>query len=246
MQEGRQVGQVGTCREVGRQVGRYKKNTLFFVYLCRKIGRQVHVGRQEGMYVGTCRRQIHVGRQEGRQGGRKAGRIGTCTEVGRQVHVGRQEGRQGRYRQGGRKAGRVGTCREVGTRSEVGRQVDRYMQGARKVVRQIGTFVHVGRQVHVQYSCRWIGRQAHGGRQVGRYMQVGRQLQSNCRFYRSNLISHEIFLITLNLLSSVSRDSILDLILNSLFSILDSRFAQESRTANRVENGDSRRTVNIL
>ena len=231
MQEDRQVARYGSCREVGRYVSRYMQD----VDTCRKVGRQ----------VGTCR---EVGRQVGRymQGGRKAGRIGTCREVGRQVHVGRQEGRQGRYRQGGRKAGRVGTCREVGTRSEVGRQVDRYMQGARKVVRQIGTFVHVGRQVHVQYSCRWIGRQAHGGRQVGRYMQVGRQLQSNCRFYRSNLISHEIFLITLNLLSSVSRDSILDLILNSLFSILDSQFAQESRTANRVENGDSRRTVNIL
>ena len=219
--------QVGTCRmqiHVGRQEGRQ-------VGTCRKVGRQVHVGRQEGRQVGTCREvgrqvgQVHVGRWAGRymQGGRKAGRVGT-----------------------GREAGRVGTCREVGTRSEVARQVDRYMQRGRKVVRQIGTFVHVGRQVHVQYSCRWIGRQAHGGRQVGRYMQVGRQLQSNCRFYRSNLISHEIFLITLNLLSSVSRDSILDLILNSLFSILDSRFAQESRTANRVENGDSRRTVNIL
>ena len=45
-----------------------------------------------------------------------------------------------------------------------------------------------------------------------------------------------------NLLFSVLRDSILD----SLFSILDSRFVQESRIANQVENQDSQRTVNLL
>jgi len=49
-----------------------------------------------------------------------------------------------------------------------------------------------------------------------------------------------------NLLFSVPRDSILDSILDSLFSILNSRFAQESRIANRVENWDSQRTVNLL
>ena len=45
-----------------------------------------------------------------------------------------------------------------------------------------------------------------------------------------------------NLLFSVLRDSVLD----SLFSILDSRFVQESRIANQVENQDSQRTVNLL
>ena len=45
-----------------------------------------------------------------------------------------------------------------------------------------------------------------------------------------------------NLLFSVLRDSILD----SLFSILDSRFVQESRIANQVENQDSQRTVNLV
>ena len=54
-------------------------------------------------------------------------------------------------------------------------------------------------------------------------------------------VKFEIFLIILNLLS-VMRDSILDSILNSLFSILDSWFAQESRIANRVENRDLRWT----
>ena len=49
-----------------------------------------------------------------------------------------------------------------------------------------------------------------------------------------------------NLLFSVLQDSILDAILYSLFSIFDSRFAQESRITNRVENRDSQRTVNLL
>ena len=49
-----------------------------------------------------------------------------------------------------------------------------------------------------------------------------------------------------NLLFSVLRDSIRDLIPNSLFLILDSRFAQEWRIANQVENRDSQRTVNLL
>ena len=49
-----------------------------------------------------------------------------------------------------------------------------------------------------------------------------------------------------NLLFSVLRDSILDAILDSLFSILDFRFAQESSVANQVENRDSHRTVNLL
>ena len=50
----------------------------------------------------------------------------------------------------------------------------------------------------------------------------------------------------MNLLFSVLQDSILNLILDSLFSILDSLFAQESRIANRAKNQDSQWTVNLL
>ena len=49
-----------------------------------------------------------------------------------------------------------------------------------------------------------------------------------------------------NLLFSVLQDSILDLILDSLLSILDSLFAQESRIANQVKNQDLQWTVNLL
>ena len=49
-----------------------------------------------------------------------------------------------------------------------------------------------------------------------------------------------------NLLFSVLQDSILDLILDSLLSILGSLFAQESRIANRVKNQDLQWTVNLL
>ena len=49
-----------------------------------------------------------------------------------------------------------------------------------------------------------------------------------------------------NLLFSVLRDFILNSILDSLFLILDSRFAQESRIVNRVENRDLQRTVNLI
>ena len=47
-------------------------------------------------------------------------------------------------------------------------------------------------------------------------------------------------------LFSVLQDSILDAILNSLFSILDSQFAQELRIANWVKNWDFQWTVNLL
>ena len=50
----------------------------------------------------------------------------------------------------------------------------------------------------------------------------------------------------MNLLFSVLRDFILNSILDSLFLILDSRFAQESRIVNRVENRDLQRTVNLI
>ena len=49
-----------------------------------------------------------------------------------------------------------------------------------------------------------------------------------------------------NLLLSVMRDSVLDSIPDSLFSILHSRFVQESRIANCIENRDLQRTVNLL
>ena len=49
-----------------------------------------------------------------------------------------------------------------------------------------------------------------------------------------------------NLLFSVLQDLILNAILDSLFSIPNSLFVQESRIVNRVENRDLQRTVNLL
>ena len=49
-----------------------------------------------------------------------------------------------------------------------------------------------------------------------------------------------------NLLFSVLQDSILDLILDSSFSILNSWFVQELRIVNRVKNRHSQHTVNLL
>ena len=49
-----------------------------------------------------------------------------------------------------------------------------------------------------------------------------------------------------NLLFSVLQDLILNAILDSLFSIPNSLFMQESRIANQVENRDLQRTVNLL